>query len=86
MQLHERLIRPVRADAVLGPTWQQLFAQPAQRRRRPAPPAGGARGARSCWQLAAEHDCAYVYDPAAIAAAAARAAGPEARSIACCTP
>jgi len=28
-QLHELLIRPVPGDKVLGPTWQQLFSQPA---------------------------------------------------------
>jgi diaminopimelate decarboxylase/aspartate kinase len=28
-QLHELLIRPVPGDRVLGPTWQQLFSQPA---------------------------------------------------------
>ena len=27
-QLHELLIRPVRGDRVLGPTWEQLFSQP----------------------------------------------------------
>ena len=27
-QLHELLIRPVRGDKVLGPTWEQLFSQP----------------------------------------------------------
>jgi diaminopimelate decarboxylase/aspartate kinase len=27
-QLHELLIRPVAGDRVLGPTWEQLFAQP----------------------------------------------------------
>ncbi len=28
-QLHEMLIRPVPGDRVLGPTWEQLFAKPA---------------------------------------------------------
>ncbi len=68
-QLHERLIRPVRADAVLGPTWQQLFA----------PSAGGEAAAPPWWRvrrdqllaLAAEHDCAYVYEPSTVRAAAA---------------
>ena len=30
-QLHELLIRPVAGDRVLGPTWEQLFARPADR-------------------------------------------------------
>jgi diaminopimelate decarboxylase/aspartate kinase len=67
-ELHERLIRPVRSGAVLGPTWEQLFAPTA------APPAP-----RELWwharraellALATRHDCAYVYDPAVIRAAA----------------
>src|SRR5450755_665044 len=33
-ELHERLIRPVRTGAILGPTWEQLFARPEQQ---PAP-------------------------------------------------
>jgi len=69
-QLHERLIQPVRGDSVLGPSWQQLFAAaPAVAAARPAP----------WWQtrratllaLAAEHDCAYVYDRDTVRAAAA---------------
>ena len=68
-ELHERLIEPVREGAILGPTWQQLFAPPAQRRER-RPRAGGARGARSCWRWPPAHDCAYVYDPQVMRAAA----------------
>jgi diaminopimelate decarboxylase/aspartate kinase len=72
-QLHERLIEPVRAGAILGPTWQQLFAPttalltPASvwwRRRREA-----------LLALAASHDCAYVYDPEQVRAAAAALRG-----------
>jgi diaminopimelate decarboxylase/aspartate kinase len=65
-ELHERLIRPVRAGAILGPTWEQLFAQPAK----PAAAAGNWWRARrvELLQLATQHDCAYVYDPSVIAA------------------
>ena len=66
--LHERLIRPVRSGAVLGPTWEQLFA-----------PASAPTALREPWwrarrpellALARSHDCAYVYDPSVIRAAA----------------
>ena len=50
-ELHERLIRPVRAGAILGPTWEQLFARPEQQPA-PAHRAGGASDARSCWRSA----------------------------------
>ena len=72
-ELHERLIRPVRSGAVLGPTWEQLFA-PAT-----APPAP-----RELWwrarraellALAQRHDCAYVYDRSVIRAAASALRG-----------
>jgi diaminopimelate decarboxylase/aspartate kinase len=67
-ELHERLIEPVREGPILGPTWQQLFA----------PPRAAVRGAPVWWRtrraqllaLAAEHDCAYVYDPEVVRAAA----------------
>jgi diaminopimelate decarboxylase/aspartate kinase len=68
-ELHERLIVPVREGAILGPTWQQLFAPPA-----------AARSAASAWwrrrrdallALAVSHDCAYVYDLEEVRAAAA---------------
>ena len=36
-QLHELLIRPVPGDRVLGPTWQELFAQPQQAALRATP-------------------------------------------------
>ncbi|MGH8139812.1 MAG: bifunctional aspartate kinase/diaminopimelate decarboxylase [Steroidobacteraceae bacterium] len=36
-QLHELLIRPVPGDAVLGPTWEQLFLQPKSERTRALP-------------------------------------------------
>ena len=59
-QLHELLIRPVPGDKVLGPTWQQLFAQPRD----------SAGGGAPWWRskrtqllgALGEHDAAYVYD------------------------
>jgi len=68
-QMHEMLVRPVPADPVLGPTWEELFARDA------AP--GPARTA-AWWQtkraalLAAlgGRDAAYVYDVASVEAAA----------------
>jgi diaminopimelate decarboxylase/aspartate kinase len=66
-ELHERLIRPVRAGSILGPTWEQLFARPGQEL---APRAGWWRERRAqLLALAREHDCAYVYDPAVITGA-----------------
>ena len=67
-ELHERLIRPVRAGSVLGPTWEELFARPD----RPS------AAARAWWRtrraellaLAEQHECAYVYDPTVITARA----------------
>ena len=68
-ELHERLIVPVREGAILGPTWQQLFAPPA-----------AAKSAASAWwrrrrdallALAESHDCAYGYDLQEVRAAAA---------------
>jgi diaminopimelate decarboxylase/aspartate kinase len=72
-ELHERLIEPVRADAILGPTWQQLFA----------PPAATASPVALWWRrrreelltIAASHDCAYVYDLQVVRAAAAALQG-----------
>ncbi|HEY3808617.1 MAG TPA: bifunctional aspartate kinase/diaminopimelate decarboxylase [Steroidobacteraceae bacterium] len=64
-ELHERLIRPVRAGSILGPTWQQLFARPGDA---PPPAASWWRTRRpELLELATRHDCAYVYDPAVIA-------------------
>ena len=59
-QLHELLIRPVPGDKVLGPTWQQLFAQPQD----------SAGGGAPWWRskrtqllgALGDHDAAYVYD------------------------
>ena len=66
-ELHERLIRPVRAGSILGPTWEQLFARPGQQA---APRTSWWRERRAqLLALAREHDCAYVYDPAVISGA-----------------
>jgi len=66
-ELHERLIRPVRAGSILGPTWEQLFARPE---RETALRASWWRERRlQLLALAREHDCAYVYDRAVIAGA-----------------
>ena len=72
-ELHQRLIEPVREGAILGPTWQQLFA----------PPRAAATEAAVWWRarreallaLATSHDCAYVYDPQVVRAAAAAMQG-----------
>jgi diaminopimelate decarboxylase/aspartate kinase len=68
-QLHELLIRPVPADPVLGPTWEQLF----ERTREGETPAAAPWWRRAREALLAtlgERDCAYVYDLATLRAAA----------------
>jgi bifunctional diaminopimelate decarboxylase / aspartate kinase len=68
-ELHDRLIVPVREGTILGPTWQQLFAPPAVT---PTPASAWWRRRRAALlALAADHDCAYVYDPQQLGAAAA---------------
>jgi diaminopimelate decarboxylase/aspartate kinase len=68
-ELHDRLIVPVREGTILGPTWQQLFAPPAAT---PTPASAWWRRRRAALlALAADHDCAYVYDPQELGAAAA---------------
>jgi diaminopimelate decarboxylase/aspartate kinase len=61
-QLHERLIQGIGSDTVLGPTWQQLFAE----EKRAAPP-------KNWWEhpyerrrlidIAKRESAAFVYDP-----------------------
>jgi diaminopimelate decarboxylase/aspartate kinase len=65
-ELHERLIRPVSAGEILGPTWEQLFARPGQA---PKPAASWWRSRRNeLLAVAATHEYAYVYDRTVIAA------------------
>ena len=74
-QLHERLIQSIGADKVMGPTWQQLFAEP---KRSPA-------ATREWWQepakrrqlleIAAREGAAYVYDAETLDAAVAAVRG-----------
>ncbi len=67
-QLHELLIRPVPGDRVLGPTWQELFAQPQD----------GAVRATPWWRekrtqvltALGDREAAYVYDLDTVRAAA----------------
>ncbi len=77
-QFHERLIRPVPGDRVLGPTWDQLFAKPAADAARHVP---WWRTKRD--QLIAvldERAAAYVYDTASVRASAQAIRGLEAIS------
>jgi diaminopimelate decarboxylase/aspartate kinase len=67
-ELHELLIRPVRGDTILGPTWEQLYGARAPQADRPAP--WWRRRREQLLQLGAEHDCAYVYDGETIRQAA----------------
>ncbi len=69
-QLHERLIQGIGPDGVLGPTWQELFAE----RQPPPPPPNwwqepGKR--RRLLEIAARESAAFVYDAASVRAAAA---------------
>lgn len=72
-ELHDMLVRPVRADAVLGPTWEQLFGRKG----------AGAADATPWWSerreallsLMRERDSAYVYDAATIRARCAALRG-----------
>jgi diaminopimelate decarboxylase/aspartate kinase len=67
-QLHELLIRPVPGDKVLGPTWQQLFARgPASD---PGPPPWWRTQSRQLLELFKDAEAAFVYDLAAVSAAA----------------
>jgi diaminopimelate decarboxylase/aspartate kinase len=63
-ELHEMLVRPVRADAVLGPTWEQLFRRDTDVAPGVAP--WWSRRRAELLALMHERDCAYVYDAATI--------------------
>jgi len=67
-ELHERLIRPVRAGAILGPTWEQLFARPDEPTA--TTPVWWRSRRAELLALAEKHDCAYVYDPTVVSARA----------------
>jgi diaminopimelate decarboxylase/aspartate kinase len=61
-QLHERLIQAIGSDEVLGPTWQQLFAE----EKRAAPPKNWwehPHKRRRLIDIAARESAAFVYDP-----------------------
>jgi diaminopimelate decarboxylase/aspartate kinase len=61
-QLHERLIQGIGSDEVLGPTWQQLFAE----EKRAAPPKNWwehPHKRRRLMEIATRESAAFVYDP-----------------------
>jgi diaminopimelate decarboxylase/aspartate kinase len=72
-ELHDMLVRPVRADAVLGRTWQQLFAA-AEPAPVPTPP-WWARHRGKLLALMQDRDAAYVYDSATVRERCARLRG-----------
>ena len=59
-QLHELLIRPQPGDLVMGPTWEQLFAQPGVAAVRSQP--WWAQKRDALLDTLGQRDCAYVYD------------------------
>jgi bifunctional diaminopimelate decarboxylase / aspartate kinase len=67
-ELHDLLIRPVAGDSVLGPSWAQLYGI-TDRAAPTVAPWWQLRRAELL-QLAAAHDCAFVYDGAVVEAAA----------------
>jgi diaminopimelate decarboxylase/aspartate kinase len=67
-QLHELLIRPLPGDLVMGPTWEQLFAQPATPASQAQP--WWATKREALLGTLATRDSAYVYDLAQVRAAA----------------
>jgi diaminopimelate decarboxylase/aspartate kinase len=66
--LHDLLIRPVRGDNVLGPTWEQLFGAKVAATSGPLP--WWRRRREELLQLLERRDCAYVYDRASVRDAA----------------
>ena len=74
-QLHELLIRPLPGDPVLGPTWEQLFAQPAAVAAQTQPWWAVKRDA--LLGTLAARDSAYVYDLAQVQASAKAITGIE---------
>jgi diaminopimelate decarboxylase/aspartate kinase len=73
-QLHERLIQGIGSDTVLGPTWQQLFAE----EKRAAPPKNWwehPHKRRRLIDIAKRESAAFVYDPETLDAAIAAVQG-----------
>jgi diaminopimelate decarboxylase/aspartate kinase len=72
-QLHDLLIRPLPGDAVMGPTWEQLFAKPEAVAARAQP--WWATKREALLGVLGARDCAYVYDLEQVTAAAKALAG-----------
>ena len=67
-QLHDLLIRPTLGDKVLGPTWEQLFAEPVSGGA--APVAWWAEKRAALLEALGDLPCAYIYDKAGLQTAA----------------
>ena len=67
-QLHDLLIRPTLGDKVLGPTWEQLFAEPVSGGT--APVAWWAEKRAALLDALGDLPCAYIYDKAGLQTAA----------------
>ena len=74
-QLHERLIRRSRADNVIGPTWEQLFAEPKRPRAATREWWQEPAKRRQLLEIAAREGAAYVYDAETLDAAVAAVRG-----------
>src|SRR5262249_14500754 len=74
-QLHELLIRPLPGDLVMGPTWEQLFAQPGTPTAHAQP--WWAQKRTELLGVLAQRDSAYVYDLSQVERAAQSLAGLE---------
>jgi diaminopimelate decarboxylase/aspartate kinase len=70
--LHDLMVKPVRADDVLGPTWEQLFG--TSREVAVSPPPWWQRRRADLLELMRERDCLYAYDAATIRERAAQLA------------
>jgi diaminopimelate decarboxylase/aspartate kinase len=73
-QLHERLMQGIGSDKVLGPTWQQLFAE----QKDAAPPVNWweePQKRRRLIDIAARESAAFVYDAATLSTAIAAVQG-----------
>jgi diaminopimelate decarboxylase/aspartate kinase len=73
-QLHDLLIRPNPGDLVMGPTWEQLFAQPGVAAVSTRQPWWGVKRQALLGTLG-ERDSAYVYDLEQVGASAKSLAG-----------